>query len=114
MIDTVALDPNRHVPGARQHPRFAGTLHAEWVKLWSVRSTRWSLALLFLLGAGMTSLICWTAADAIATGETGEAPASFPCHGRRRNDGRLGGKPGRPSAFVVSRLQPGYRGQAWG
>ena len=68
MIDTVALDPNRHVPGARQHPRVADTLHAEWVKLWSVRSTRWSLALLFLLGAGLTTLVCWAAADAIAAG----------------------------------------------
>jgi ABC-2 type transport system permease protein len=77
MIDTVALDPNRHVPGARQHPRFADTLHAEWVKLWSVRSTRWSLALLFLLGAGLTTLVCWAAADAIAAGETGEAAGSF-------------------------------------
>lgn len=77
MIDTVALDPNRNVPGVRQHARFADTVHAEWIKFWTVRSTRWSLALLFLLGAGMTSLICWTAADAIADGETGEAPASF-------------------------------------
>ncbi|CCH86618.1 Putative ABC transporter [Modestobacter italicus] len=77
MIDTVALDPNRHVPGARQHPRFADTLHAEWVKLWSVRSTRWSLALLFLLGAGLTTLVCWAAADAIASGEAGEAAGSF-------------------------------------
>jgi ABC-2 type transport system permease protein len=77
MIDTVALDPNRHVPGVRQHARFPDTLHAEWIKLWTVRSSRWSLALLFLLGAGMTSLICWTAADAIAAGDTGEAPASF-------------------------------------
>jgi ABC-2 type transport system permease protein len=77
MIDTVALDPDRHVPGAQQHPRATDTLHAEWIKLWSVRSTRWSLALLFLLGAGLTTLVCWAAADAIAAGETGEAAGSF-------------------------------------
>ena len=77
MIDTVALDPDRNVPGVRQHARFTDTLHAEWIKFWTVRSTRWSLALLFLLGAGLTTLICWAAAPDIAAGETGEAPASF-------------------------------------
>jgi len=76
MIDTVSLDPNRHVPGVR-HPGFAHTLHAEWVKFWTVRSTRWSVALLFLLGAGLTTLVCWAAAHSIATGEAGESAGSF-------------------------------------
>jgi ABC-2 type transport system permease protein len=77
MIDTVALDPNRHVPGVREHTRFADTLRAEWIKFWTVRSSRWSLALLFLLGAGLTTLVCWAAAGDIAAGGTGESPASF-------------------------------------
>jgi len=76
MIDTVSLDPNRHVPGLRR-PGFADTLRAEWLKFWTVRSTRWSLGLLFLLGAGLTTLICWAAAGDIAAGNTGESPSSF-------------------------------------
>jgi ABC-2 type transport system permease protein len=76
MIDTVALDPNRNVPGVR-HPGFSHTLRAEWVKFWTVRSTVWSVALLFLLGAGLTVLVCWAAAPSIADGEAGEAAGSF-------------------------------------
>ena len=75
-IDVVALDPHRHVPGARR-PGFGAALHAEWLKLWTVRSTRWSLALLFLLGAGLTTLVCWAAAGEIAAGGTGEDAGSF-------------------------------------
>jgi ABC-2 type transport system permease protein len=77
MIDTVSLDPNRHVPGVRRHPGIGDTLHAEWLKFWSVRSTGWSVAMLFVLGAGMTALVCATSADALASGEAGESPASF-------------------------------------
>ena len=75
-IDVVALDPDRHVPGLRR-PGFGAVLHAEWLKLWSVRSTRWALAMLFLLGAGLTTLVCWAAAADIGSGATGEAAASF-------------------------------------
>ncbi|WP_222195922.1 ABC transporter permease [Modestobacter italicus] len=74
--DVVRLDPNRHVPGVRR-PGFAQVLHAEWVKFWTVRSTGWSLGLLFLLGAGLTTLICWAVAEDLAAGDTGESPASF-------------------------------------
>ena len=77
MIDTVSLDPQRHVPRVRQHPGFAGTLHAEWLKFWSVRSTGWSVAMLFVLGAGLTALVCGTSAGAIASGQAGEPAASF-------------------------------------
>ena len=76
MIDTVSLDPARHVPGVRQ-PGFGNTLQAEWLKFWTVRSTRWSVGLLFLLGAGLTTLVCWAAAGEIAGGGTRESPASF-------------------------------------
>ncbi|WP_138735275.1 ABC transporter permease subunit [Modestobacter excelsi] len=77
MIDTVALDPDRHVPGVRRHPRAADTLHAEWLKFWSVRSTGWSTAMLFVLGAGLTTLVCATSAAWLASGEADESPASF-------------------------------------
>ncbi|MEU2348090.1 ABC transporter permease [Modestobacter sp. NPDC049651] len=74
--EVVSLDPDRNVPGVRA-PGFGAVLHAEWIKLWSVRSTRWSLALLFLLGAGLTTLVCWAAAGDIADGATGEDAGSF-------------------------------------
>jgi ABC-2 type transport system permease protein len=77
MIDTVSLDPDRHVPGVRPHPGFADTLRAEWLKFWSVRSTGWSTAMLFVLGAGMTALICGTSAAWLASGEADESAASF-------------------------------------
>jgi ABC-2 type transport system permease protein len=73
---TVDLDPHRNVPGAR-HPRFAHTLRSEWIKFWSVRSTFWSTAMLFVLGAGLTTLVCGLAAKDIASGAAGESPGSF-------------------------------------
>jgi ABC-2 type transport system permease protein len=76
MIDTVSLDPNRHVPGVRQ-PGFGDTVHAEWVKFWSVRSTLWSAAMLFVLGAGLTVLVCATSAEWLASSEADESPAAF-------------------------------------
>ncbi|MQA32231.1 ABC transporter permease [Modestobacter roseus] len=75
-MDRVSLDPDRHVPG-RRDPGLGAALHAEWLKFWSVRSTRWSLGLLFVLGAGLTTLVCWAAAADLASGEAGESPASF-------------------------------------
>jgi ABC-2 type transport system permease protein len=76
MIDTVSLDPNRHVPGVRQ-PGFRDTVHAEWMKFWSVRSTFWSTAMLFVLGAGLTVLVCATSAEWLASSEADESPAAF-------------------------------------
>jgi ABC-2 type transport system permease protein len=73
---TVDLDPNRGVPGVR-HPGFGATLRAEWIKFWSVRSTFWSTASLFVLGAGLTTLVCALAAEDIASGAAGESPGSF-------------------------------------
>jgi len=58
-------------------PGFGGTLRAEWIKFWSVRSTPWSFAALLLLGAGLTVLICAAAADDLADGSAGEAAGSF-------------------------------------
>jgi ABC-2 type transport system permease protein len=76
MTDTVALDPNRHVPAA-PHPGFGRTLHSEWIKFWSVRSTTWSVVAMFVLGAGLTTLVCATSAEWLASSEADESPASF-------------------------------------
>jgi ABC-2 type transport system permease protein len=73
---TVVLDPNRNIPGVRR-PGFGHTLHAEWIKFWSVRSTFWSTAMLFVLGAGLTVLVCATSAEWLASGEADESPLSF-------------------------------------
>jgi ABC-2 type transport system permease protein len=73
---TVALDPNRNVPGIRR-PGFPDTLHAEWIKFWSVRSTLWSTAMLFVLGAGLTILVCAVSAEWLASAEADESPLSF-------------------------------------
>lgn len=72
---TVDLDSRRNVPGSR--PGFSALLHAEWIKFWSVRSTGWSMVAMFVLGAGLTTLICLAIAPEFATGEVGEAPGSF-------------------------------------
>ena len=74
--DTVSLDPRANVPGARR-PGFGATLRAEWIKFWSVRSTFWSTAMLFVLGAGLTVLVCATSAEWLASGEADESPLSF-------------------------------------
>jgi ABC-2 type transport system permease protein len=76
MIDVVVLDPHRNVPGPRRQA-FADTLHAEWIKFWSVRSTGWSFVALFVLGAGLTTLVCALSAEALATGETNEPVGAF-------------------------------------
>jgi len=76
MTDTVALDPRRNVPLDRR-PGFAQTLHAEWIKFWSVRSTAWSIVALVVLGAGLTVLVCATAAGELADGSAGEAAGAF-------------------------------------
>ncbi|WP_232796807.1 hypothetical protein [Blastococcus atacamensis] len=73
---TVRLDPNRNVPGMRR-PGFPETLRAEWLKFWSVRSTTWSVIAMLVLGAGLTTLICATNAEWLASSEADENPGSF-------------------------------------
>lgn len=58
-------------------PPFAAVLHAEWLKLRSVRSTWWTLVATFVLGAGLTTMICWGNAEWLASAEADESPASF-------------------------------------
>ena len=74
--DYVVLDPHRNVPGVRR-PGFPDTLRAEWIKFWTVRSTFWSTAMLVVLGAGLTTLVCALAAKDLASGAAGESPGSF-------------------------------------
>jgi len=52
-------------------------LAAERIKLWSVRSTPWSLIALMLVGAGVTTLNCWANAEWLAGPYAGDSPASF-------------------------------------
>jgi ABC-2 type transport system permease protein len=73
---TVVLDPDRNVPGQRR-PGFGHTLRAEWIKFWTVRSTTWSIVALFVLGAGLTVVVCAAAAKDLASGAAGEAAGSF-------------------------------------
>ncbi|MDF1605318.1 ABC transporter permease subunit [Nocardioides sp. YIM 152315] len=58
-------------------PSFTAVLHAEWVKLHTVRSTWWTLLATFVLGAGLTILMCWGNADWLASPEADESPGSF-------------------------------------
>ncbi|MET0764049.1 MAG: ABC transporter permease subunit [Blastococcus sp.] len=73
---TVSLDPDRNVPGVRRQG-FPDALRAEWIKFWTVRSTTWSTVMLFVLGAGLTVLVCATSAEWLASGEADESPAAF-------------------------------------
>ena len=73
---TVTLDPNRNVPGVRGQG-FPDAVRAEWIKFWSVRSTTWSTVMLFVLGAGLTVLVCATSAEWLASGKADESPGSF-------------------------------------
>ena len=56
---------------------FGHTVRAEWIKLWTVRSTWWTMAALVVLGAGLTTLICWGNADWLAGDDADESPGSF-------------------------------------
>lgn len=55
-------------------------VRSEWSKLWTVRSTWWTVIALVVLGAGLTTLICWGNADWLADEDPsrgGESPGSF-------------------------------------
>ena len=58
-------------------PGPTATLRAEWVKFWTVRSTPWSLVAMFVLGAGLTVLVCALSAAALARGDVGEPVGAF-------------------------------------
>ena len=52
---------------AGRGPGFGAALRAEWLKLRTVRSTWWTLIATFVLGAGLTILMCWGNADWLAS-----------------------------------------------
>ncbi|WP_019144276.1 ABC transporter permease subunit [Aeromicrobium massiliense] len=56
---------------------FPQALRAEWLKLWSVRSTWWTVAATIALGGFMTILICALNAEWLASADADEAPATF-------------------------------------
>jgi ABC-2 type transport system permease protein len=72
---TAAVLPREVLRAPR--PGFGNVLRAEWIKFWSVRSTAWSVGMLFVLGAGLTVLVCATSAEGLADGGIDEAPGSF-------------------------------------
>ena len=62
---------------AERGPGFGAVLRAEWLKLRTVRSTWWTLVATFVLGAGLTVLLCWANADWLASADADESPGSF-------------------------------------
>lgn len=40
-------------------PSLVNVVRSEWTKLWSVRSTMWTLIIAFVLTVGLAALICW-------------------------------------------------------
>lgn len=61
----------------RSAPGFGQLVRSEWIKLVSVRSTWWTVAATFILGAGLTVLLCWGNAEWLASEGADESPGSF-------------------------------------
>jgi ABC-2 type transport system permease protein len=74
---TTDRTPSRPPVRRSGSPGFGRTLHAEWLKFWTVRSTKWSIVAMFVLGAGLTVLVCATSADWLASSGADESPGSF-------------------------------------
>ncbi|MTB89678.1 ABC transporter permease subunit [Aeromicrobium senzhongii] len=58
-------------------PTWLDAVRAERQKLFSVRSTWWTLAAIVVLGAGLTTIICAASADWLASDDADEAVGSF-------------------------------------
>lgn len=69
---TTAQNAAEHSPAG-----FGKVVRSEWIKLWSVRSTWWTVFALVILGAGLTTLMCWGNADWLASDDADESPGSF-------------------------------------
>jgi len=72
-MSTVVAAPREQIT----RPGFGAALRSEWIKLSSVRSTWWTLTAMVVLGAGLTTLICWGNAEWLASPEADESPGSF-------------------------------------
>jgi ABC-2 type transport system permease protein len=58
-------------------PGPAAAVRAEWIKFWTVRSSTWSVVAMFVLGAGLTALVCATSAGWLAGDEADEPVGAF-------------------------------------
>ena len=70
-MSIATMDDRRAAPG------FGRLVQSEWIKLVSVRSTWWTVAATFVLGAGLSILLCWGNAEWLASGDADESPGSF-------------------------------------
>jgi ABC-2 type transport system permease protein len=62
-MTAVASATDRTAPAPVRSVGLAHVVRAEWTKLWSVRSTTWSLLALVVVTVGFSALICWGAAS---------------------------------------------------
>lgn len=59
-MSTTVQAPPPYVSGlAPATPNIVNVIRSEWTKIWSVRSTMWTLLIGFLLTVGLSALICW-------------------------------------------------------
>ena len=56
---------------------FAGIVHSEWIKLWSLRSTVWSFSLVVVISLGMAAFLAWMMTSLVTgAGTFGVTPES--------------------------------------
>ncbi|MFD6134342.1 ABC transporter permease [Isoptericola sp. NPDC060257] len=77
MTATTALVPDR-APAGDASVTFARVLRSEWLKLWSLRSTWWGVALTVLLMAGLAVLMAATLGSATTSPELQETMSADP------------------------------------
>jgi ABC-2 type transport system permease protein len=75
-VSAVASPTGRARPAPGRPVGLAPVVRSEWTKLWSVRSTAWSLLALVVATVGFSALICWGAAATIGQA-TPQARAAF-------------------------------------
>ena len=59
----VGRGPGAGLPAARGRAGLRGTLRSELTKIWSVRSTYWSLIALAVITVGLGALLCFAKAQ---------------------------------------------------
>jgi ABC-2 type transport system permease protein len=62
-VSQPSATPRVRDTSAWRRPGFADVVRSEWTKLWSVRSTPWTLLALFVVTVGFSALICATIPD---------------------------------------------------
>lgn len=76
-MSTTISEPAKTTKAAHPALWFGDIVRAERIKFFSLRSTWWTIAVMFGLGAGLTALVCATSADWLASGQANEDPHSF-------------------------------------